>query len=334
MNVAQLGEQELIRRMAEVLSSVANPATPTDVLVGIGDDAALVRWGNPFALLKSDQQVEGVHFDRSWAEPEDVGWKALVVNLSDVASMGGTPHSALVSLAVPAETEVSWVERFCSGLSEAASAYGVDVVGGDTSSSPVIVINVALTGTLSDRTGATGDPLLRSNGMVGDVVAVTGSFGGAGACLRLLTGTGDKRPTTGLMKALLKPVPRIPEGRVLREEGVRAAIDVSDGLLSDLGRLCGASGFSAVVDASAVPVHDDVHACFSLEETLEIALSGGEDYELLFTAPAEVVERVAARVETRVSVIGRLVPGPAGDVAVEGRDGVPVELSSIGWRHF
>ena len=115
MDVAQLGEQELIRRMAEVLSSVANPAVSTDVLVGIGDDAALVQWDSPSALLKSDQQVEGVHFDRSWAEPEDVGWKALAVNLSDIASMGGTPHSALISLAVPTETEVSWVERLILG---------------------------------------------------------------------------------------------------------------------------------------------------------------------------------------------------------------------------
>lgn len=334
MNVAQLGEQELIRRMAEVLSSVANPAMSTDVLVGIGDDAALVRWDSPSALLKSDQQVEGVHFDRSWAEPEDVGWKALVVNLSDIASMGGTPHSALISLAVPAETEVSWVERFCSGLAQAASAYGVEVVGGDTSSSPVIVINVALTGTLSERDGSRPDPLLRSNGMVGDVVAVTGSFGGAGACLRLLTGAGDKRPTAGLMKALLRPVPRVSEGRVLWEEGVRAAIDVSDGLLSDLGRLCEASGLAGVVDAPAVPVHEDVHTCFPLEETLEIALTAGEDYELLFTAPAEVVERVAARVETPVSVVGRLVPEPAGEVIVEGRAGAPVEFPSSGWRHF
>ncbi len=334
MNVAQLGEQELIRRMAEMLSSVANPATSTDVLVGIGDDAALVRWDSRSALLKSDQQVEGVHFDRSWSAPEDVGWKALVVNLSDIASMGGTPHSALVSLAVPAETEVSWVERFCTGIAEAAAAYGVDVVGGDTSSSPMIVINVALTGTLFERDGSSPDPLLRSNGMVGDVVAVTGSFGGAGVCLRLLTGRGDQRPSAGLMNALLRPVPRVPEGRMLREEGVRAAIDVSDGLLSDLGRLCAASGLSAVVDASAVPVHEDAHACFPPDDILQLALSGGEDYELLFTAPAEVVERVTARVETPVSVVGKLVAGPAGEVVVESRDGVPVEFPSSGWRHF
>ena len=121
---------------------------------------------------------------------------------------------------------------------------------------------------------------------------------------------------------------------MLREEGVRAAIDVSDGLLSDLGRLCEASGLAGVVDAPAVPVHEDVHTCFPLEETLEIALTAGEDYELLFTAPAEVVERVAARVETPVSVVGRLVPEPAGEVIVEGRAGAPVELPSSGWRHF
>jgi thiamine-monophosphate kinase len=330
MEIARIGEQPLIRRMAAALSSVDRSET---ALVGIGDDAALVRWESPYALLQTDQQVEGVHFERTWAGAGDVGWKALTVNLSDIASMGGVPHFALVSLALPAETDVGWVDDLYAGIAEAALTYGVEVVGGDTSVSNTIVVNVAAFGSLPMLDDGEPRPMLRSNGIAGDVVGVTGNFGGAGACLRLF-GDGNRQPSEVLRQALLRPQPRLTEGLVLREEGVLAAIDVSDGLLSDLGRLCLASGVAAVVDASAVPIGPEVMTRFPAGEALEIAVSGGEDYELLFTASEELIERVKVRTNTPISKIGRLVEGEPGDVRVETSTGVAIEIPASGWRHF
>jgi thiamine-monophosphate kinase len=337
MEIARLGEQPLIQRLAATLSASLGPHA--DVVVGIGDDAALVRNAGVYQLLKTDQQVEGVHFQREWAPPEDLGWKALTVNVSDIAAMGGAPSAALVSLMLRPDVEVEWVDAFYRGLAEAAKAYGVAIVGGDTSAGPIVAVSVFLTGVPALDGDGRPIPLLRSSARPRDLVAITGSLGGAAAGLRLLQRSGE---TPGCMagegdpltRAFLRPTARLQEGRLLAEEGVRAAIDVSDGLVGDLQRLCLASGVAAEVDASSVPVHPQATNCFSAEETLSLALTGGEDYELLFAAPSEAVERVRARVKVPVTVIGRIVEGTPGAVRVLDGRGSEVRLDGPGWRHF
>ncbi|MDA1096025.1 MAG: thiamine-phosphate kinase [Chloroflexi bacterium] len=324
MNVSGIGEQRLITRLAEVLAEYGPPHL-RGVWVGIGDDAAVVQTGSDVLLLKTDQQVEGVHFKRSWASASDIGWKALAVNLSDVAAMGGTPSAALVSLALPTDTKIAWVEELYRGLAQAASLYGVSFVGGDTSAAPIVVVTVSLVGLAPLDAAGNPTPLLRSAGRAGDTVVVTGEFGAAAAALSCFE---HQRvvPEPSLQKALLRPTPRLREGAQLVEAGVRAAIDVSDGLVADLQRLCVASGVAAVIDAPLIPIHQ--------AEALKFALTGGEDYELLFTAPQSIIELVGAAAGTRITSIGHLVSGDAGAVTVRGSDGNVLDLPTPGWRHF
>lgn len=333
MEIARLGEQALIRRVAGILSASVPPKP--GVLIGIGDDAALVRAPDAHHILKTDHLVEGVHFQHRWAPPADLGWKAMAINISDIASMGGLPDSALVALALPPTTEVEWVDAFYRGIAEAASRFGIAVVGGDTSAAPLVVISIFLTGTPPLDARGEPRPLLRSAGKVGDAVAVTGAVGAAAAGLRLLqAGNGGGPEAAVLTRAHLRPEPRVQAGRLLVEEGVLAAIDVSDGLVGDLERLCLASGLAARVDAQDVPLDPAALRCFSESEALEMALTGGEDYELLFSAAVEIVARVRARSDVPVTVIGRLVEGTAGHVSVRDARGREMKLSKPGWSHF
>jgi thiamine-monophosphate kinase len=327
-------EDELVAAIRRILTGPA-----PGVLIGIGDDAAVVELGSHSEILTSDMLVEGIHFDRRTTSPRDLGYKAIAVNVSDVAAMGGGPRYAMASLGLPSDAEAAWVMELYGGMREAADEYAVPVVGGDTSRADRIVLSVAMTGEVPDG-GAVG----RSGARAGDRIVVTGVLGAAAGGLALSTadphaigavlGTDWARDLLG---AHLRPHARVAEGQALARAGATAMIDVSDGLAKDLGRLCRESGVGAALDLSRIPLApalEDLAKVLPVEP-LTLAMEGGEDYELLATLRPVAVEGAVAALEERftpLSTIGEITAAP-GIVSVE-PDGLRRPVRAGGWDHF
>jgi thiamine-monophosphate kinase len=328
MKVSELGEFGLIDCLAELVGRSGGGEQDEDLVLGIGDDAAAWKCRGAVHLATTDSLIEGIHFVLDGVSWEDLGWKALASNLSDIAAMGGRPGYVLVSLGLSGDTDVEDVVALYRGMAALAGECGAAIVGGDTVGAPQLVVNITVVGESSNEEGRI---LTRSAARPRDVVAVTGVLGGAAAGAELLARSQDL--PADLHSALLRPRPRIDEGRVLVEQGVLAAVDISDGLVSDLNHICRASGVSARVRADHVPVLPAVGDAFG-ERALEMAVAGGEDYELLFTAPPEVVERVRAAVSCPVTVIGGILGGGPGRTELVDRGGQPFVLSGTGWDHF
>ncbi len=330
MKVSELGEFGLIDRLAEMVER-ARDEQGNNLIIGIGDDTAAWQSDAPVQLATVDSLVQDVHFSLETASWEEVGWKSLAVNLSDIAAMGGQPEYALVSLGLPANTDVEDVTSLYRGMIDLAGQFQVHIIGGNIVSAPQLVINVTVLGSAVSRDSL----LIRSAARPGDRVAVTGSLGAAAAGVEML-GKGlrfEPEVAAVLRKALLRPVPRVSEGRFLVENGVKTAIDISDGLLADLQHICQASRVGARIKADHVPVSPAVMAGFG-ERALELALTGGEDYELLFTAGTECVEKVSKAASCPVYVIGEVVSDDKHQVQVVDSQGNPVSLSGKGWDHF
>ncbi|MDY6892925.1 MAG: thiamine-phosphate kinase [Chloroflexota bacterium] len=325
MKVHELGEFALIDLIAETIGKTSRD----DLVLGIGDDAAAWRTGQSIQIGTTDTLVENIHFTLETATWRDLGWKALAINISDIAAMGGKPCYALVSLGLPPETEVDNVVELYKGLMEIATQFDVDICGGNVSSAPVAVINITVIGEASEHL------LTRSAAQPGDQIAVTGYLGQAGAGLRMLKSRLEFSAdiATYLRDAHLRPYPGVAEGQVLVQHGVRAAIDLSDGLVSDLGHICKASHVGAKVWVHTLPIHPLVNAAFG-EKSLGLALSGGEDYELLFTAKSEVVDRVKYLMSSPVTVIGEITSSEPGQVTLCDEQGRALEWNERGWEHF
>lgn len=312
------------------LRTRAARGSAAELRVGIGDDAAVlaVRRGEEL-VVSTDFSLEDVHFRRPWHAPEAVGHKCLARGLSDIAAMGARPVAAFVSLGVSrklASGRRSWVDRFYDGLLALASRWDVPLAGGDLAQSPAgVAADIVVIGAVER-----GRALLRSGSHAGDVLYVTGTLGGAAAELRALTRSPRKfRNVTAATPEHphFFPEPRIGVGRALvRRRIATAAVDISDGLSVDLEHLCEESGLRAEVDAALLPLGRDA--------TLNDALHGGDDYELLFTAPAST--RVSRRIAgVPVRRIGRMLRKKSGEprmVRVE--DGSRLELEAGGWQHF
>jgi thiamine-monophosphate kinase len=305
-----------------------------DVVLGIGDDAALLKPPAGQQLVAcTDTLVAGVHFPQGTA-PQDIGWKSLAANLSDLAAMGATPAWAMLALTLP-KADRRFVEAFADGFAQLARAHAVNLVGGDTTQGPLSVTVSAFGFSPESRA------LLRSGARVGDAVFVTGTLGDAAAALRLMqdSGLGTRDPSneqarSELLLRLNRPEPRIAAGLALRDVA-SACIDVSDGLLADLGHICEASGMGAVVEADALPLSSAMLALFEADERRAFALSGGDDYELCFTASVDRADRIAAdfaRLGFGAARIGRIV-AEAG-VRVRDANGNAVEPPRRGWQHF
>jgi thiamine-monophosphate kinase len=340
--LSAVGEKGLLRRLESRIPRAGG------VVVGIGDDAAAVEIG-PFALVTTDSLVEGVHFTREATPPRLLGRKALTVNLSDVAAMGGVGRYATVSLCLPADLEVGWVDALYDGLLERAAESGVVIVGGNVSRGvDAVVVDVTLI-------GDAGRLLLRDGAQPGDQVVVTGTLGAAAEGVRLLaegarldddgalaaTGkwTDSSAPAVlACLQAQLDPRPPFALARSVAERGIaHAGMDVSDGLSSDLAELCRHAGLGAVVDAAALPVDP---AAADLErarggDATELALHGGEDYQLLLAVAPSALADVSelARVwGLQVTAVGEFV---AGEVEVRLRDAAGERpLVPGGYDHF
>lgn len=336
------GEFELIERLARTLSTTApgrsGDADPLPELVlGIGDDCAALRRGSRTDVYTTDTLVDGVHFragEISWA---DLGWKAIAVNLSDIAAMGARPLASLVTLGLPGDTDPRRLDEMYRGMAAATSEYGGAVIGGDIVRSPVLFITVAMSGEAAANADGEVALLRRDAAQPGDRVAVTGTLGDSGGGLQALRAGLSGAAVDRLAKAHHRPRPRVRQGRLLVSRGVRAAMDVSDGLVDDLGKLCAASGTAAVVRSDRLPASDELRDTFP-DEWLSLALGGGEDYELLFTAPPQLMESVVTALEMPATVIGEIVAGDGDDagrrVAVIDADGRPVEVARGGWDHL
>lgn len=334
MNVSELGESGLISRISEIVNHRRNESAPAwnNLVLGIGDDAAAWYGDNSIQLATVDAMRQGVHFDLETTGWSDLGWKSLAVNLSDIAAMGGLPRYALVSLALPADTDAEAVFALYESMTELARKFDMAVVGGDIDRSPLVEVSITVFGSTRNRE----QPLLhRAGAKAGEKIAVTGYLGGAAGGLKMLSGhlNLDKKSTDSLRTTFLRPFPRVAEGQILVDSGVRAAIDISDGLLADLNHICKASHVSARIEAERVPVSPEVKANFS-NEALELALSGGEDYELLFTASPEIIQQVEAAASCPVTIIGDVVAGGNSEVNVFGIDGSAVHTARTGWDHF
>ena len=334
MQVKDLGEFgviELLNRM--VISQRTGPDNGASfsfsLLVDTGDDTAVWETGKARELFTTDTMVEGVHFTRETIPWHDLGWKSIASNVSDVASMGGVPAYALITLGLPPETEVKDLEALYAGMLELAGQFGVAIVGGDMVRSPVVFITVSLTGIMKD------EPMLRTNARPGDLVAVTGYVGGSGAGLRLMEQfpheTGDAADY--LRNCHRRPLPAVSAGRLLADSGITTAMDVSDGLFDDLSKLSRASGVSARVRADRVPVNQHVRRRFP-DDWLELALGGGEDYVLLFAGPRPKVEAAVASLGDGAAVIGEIEEGEPGHIAVMAASGEEISLAAHGWDHF
>ena len=310
-----LKEKELIKRIRLAARRLRLPAGN----LGIGDDAAVLRLPKgDDALVTTDFSLEDMHFRRDWHPPDAVGHRCLARGLSDIAAMGGTPRAVFLSLAMPPDLPQRWVDQFMGGLLKLARRHSVALAGGDTAQSPGgVLADIVVLGSVPG-----GRALLRSGARPGDLIYVTGSLGSAMATLNELR-EGKKIAPRSRPKHFY-PEPRIAVGKSLREKKLAsAAIDISDGLSTDLAHICEESNVGAVIYAEALPTARLL--------SLEFALHGGDEYELLFTAhPKRRIPKEIAGVP--VTRIGEILPEK--HLLLASSDGRIQTLAPAGWEHF
>ncbi|MHC1578741.1 MAG: thiamine-phosphate kinase [Dehalococcoidia bacterium] len=332
MKLSELGEFELINLIHSISASYENPRRSPwrGILVGIGDDAAAWQSDNRIQLATTDTLVQDVHFDLSIITWEELGWKALAVNLSDIAAMGGIPKYALISLALPGQLEVEDISRFINSMMHIAREFRVAIVGGNVAAARSIVITVTLIGYSKGKT-----VLKRSTASFGQQIAVTGYIGLSAAGLQMLKRKtiADPEARNTLRRAHLRPMPRLKEGQTLLRQGVNTAIDISDGLVADLDHICESSKVKAKINMEQIPIHPLVTAHFS--DYQDLALCGGEDYELLFTADKATVGRVKQALDSPVTVIGYITDEklPKRVTVVDSKGNI-IPYRKAGWEHF
>ena len=289
--------------------------------IGIGDDCAVLRIPSGHeALATTDFSLEERHFRRDWHPPDAVGHRCLARGLSDIAAMGGTPRAAFLSLALPAELAEGWVDDFLAGFLKLARRYSVPLAGGDTAQSPDgILADVAVLGSVP-----VGKAILRSGAKPGDLIYVTGTLGAAATDLNRLR-RGEKLRARSHRKHFY-PEPRVALGQLLRERRLASAmIDISDGLSTDLSHICEESGVGAAIQADAIP------AAVRGEDGLQLALHGGDEYELLFTARPD--RRIPKRYgDVTITRIGTMIRVKR--MQLHRPDGSKEPLSAGGWEHF
>ena len=323
MRAADIGEFGLIGVLRRLLGEGER-----DLVRGVGDDAAVFRGGDgTLWAYTADAMVEGVHFDLSYTSWHSLGYRALAANLSDLASMGGYAVSyALVVLGLRGDVEVEAVEEMYRGMLECGERFSCQVAGGDIGRSPDgLFVSLSLVGALR------GDRYLsRANARPGELVLVTGFLGDSRLGLQWLMEGGDAAHPCAVRH--LCPLPRREEGRLALELGATAAIDVSDGLLRDLGHICEESGVGAEINVDDIPISPEARELAAAlgRDPLEAALHGGEDYELVLTAGEGDAEEMAGRLPA--TIIGRVTAG--GGVTLLDREGKRVEISRSGYEHF
>lgn len=295
--------------------------------VGIGDDCAVLPAGEGELLFSTDLLMEGVHFLRSESSPEDVGWKAAAVNLSDIAAMGGKPVATFLSIALPRDAQGEWAERFIEGYRQISSQYDVPLLGGDTTSSlRDIAVNVGILGRCQS-----GKRLMRSGAKVGETIYVTGLLGDSAAGLQaILKGISRSEEVKTLIERHKRPLPRVDAGMILIQSGkVGAMMDISDGIASDMRHIMKASKVGAVIALDRLPLSSELISVCAKQgwDRYWLSTSGGEDFELLFTGP----DGLENELDIKVYSVGKIVDGNELIWTVEGS---PVDYDYMGYIHF
>ena len=332
MKASKLGEFGLIELLADIVDKTKNPKDISwqRLLIGIGDDAAAWQVDDAIQLATTDSLVQDTHFDLNIVTWEELGWKAIAVNLSDIAAMGGTPKYVLISLALPGGLDTGNVSSLYQGMAQISNQFGVAIAGGNIAAASKTIINVTVLGSLKSVSALT-----RSAAVPGDQIAVIGYPGLSAAGLKMLKQNLklDAETTQLLRRAHLKPMPRVNEGQILLRHGVKAAIDISDGLIADLTHICQASKVGARINQNALPIHPALRNNFK-SDYLQLALSGGEDYELLFTASSQVINQVKQAISCPITVIGEITEGTPGRVTLIDAAGKNIPWQQGGWEHF
>jgi thiamine-monophosphate kinase len=323
MKLRELGEFPFLHRLRRRV-----PSDPR-VLLGIGDDCAALSLPGT-TVITTDAMIENVHFRREWAAFSLVGEKAFATNASDIAAMGAEPTFALLSIGAPQDCDVEELDDFFAGFLRAAEACRVALIGGNMSAAPCFMISVTLLG------HAAHGVVKRAGACLGDEVYITGTPGDSALGLRMLQEGRDDALARAVKARFLTPSARLTVGREVAARNIATAmIDVSDGLLQDLGHLCEASHVGAFIDAPALPLSPAYRGLVG-EQEWSLALTGGEDYELLFTAPATcraVVAELAHQCDCAITRIGRIVPQTDG-IRVNGPDGTRYLPPRTGHDHF
>ena len=327
MKLAELGEFGFIERIRAAARSEAS------VRCGIGDDCAAVTVPAGHLLLTTtDLLIEGVHFQLAWSDMRTLGRKSVTVNVSDVAAMGGQPRHLYLGLGIPAAMEVADLEQFIEGFLEAAREYDTVLIGGDTCrSSGPLLISVTAEGSVAPE-----QMVRRAGARAGDVLVVSGTLGDSALALRHLAAGRPQQPM--LAARHHDPTARVALGRALAETGLATAmIDVSDGLLADLGHILTASGVGAVVREACLPLSKPFRQALAGDPSLlDLALAGGEDYELLFSVPVErckALAELSARVGVPLTRIGTVEPSHRG-LLIQDAAGHCRKASASGFNHF
>ena len=328
-DLREIGEFGLIHRIRKWVTS-SDPR----LVQGIGDDVAVIEMGSRVLLVTTDILIEGIHFDRSWIDPYSLGKKALAVNLSDIASMGGIPKYFLISIGLPKNISLSFVSSFYRGLKKEAKQFRMELIGGDTSLAQKIIINICLLGE-----GRKSDLLFRKGAKIGDDLFVSGTLGDAALGLKILQEKRKMKGSEGLIKKLLSPRPRLELGQAIaKHHWATAMIDVSDGLLMDTSHLLEESGVGARIWEDRIPLsrlyQKWIH--FFSKDPIPSALSGGEDYELLFAVPCERREQIsslARSLRIPITCIGEILPNKEGLHIIK-KDGKEYSPSRLGFEHF
>ncbi len=323
-----IAEKALIAQVRRLAAAGTRPA----VAAGIGDDCAVLRLQpaqgkqEKDTLVTTDFTLEGIHFRRDWHSAESVGHRCLVRGLSDIAAMGGEPVAAFLSLALPRELAQSWVGRFARSLISLAERYSVTLAGGDTAESPKgVLADIVVVGTVPR-----GKAVLRSGARPGDRIYVSGKLGGSAAAVWQMRKKPRRKLNPREYPRHFFPEPRIELGRVLREKRLASAmIDTSDGLSTDLAHICEESGVGAELQGEVIPRASVGKP--AREVDLQFALHGGEDYELLFTAPRG--KRIPSRIAgVPITQIGHITSGRK--IFLRNKGGVGYEFEPLGWEHF
>jgi thiamine-monophosphate kinase len=323
-----IAETRLIERIAQA-SRAALPAlrrsAPARVLQSIGDDCALLSTlPGTQTLVTTDFSLEGIHFRREWHPADSVGHRCLTRGLSDIAAMGGEPFAAFLSLALPADLPQRWADQFFDGLLNTAKKAGVTLAGGDVSQSPAgVLADITVVGTVPE-----GRAILRSTASPGDRIFVSGELGAPFALLEQMYASPERRFRASSYPAHFYPQAQLALARFLAEKRIPSAmIDISDGLSTDLARLCRASRAGAVLQENAIPI-----ASLNRHEVeLRHALHGGDEYQLLFTVPPG--HRLPAEYQgVSLSLIGYITEGE--EISIEHENGYTTELEPQGWQHF
>ena len=327
--VSEISEFELIKRLSKVLESGSITNTGVVIRTSIGDDAAVLDIPGGTQIITTDTMVEKVHFLENLSAMEDIGWKLMASNYSDVASMGCVPFSSVVTLGLRPDQSVEGLENLYKGCSKLVEEYGGFIVGGDIVRSDTFFVSATIIGYSNTK-----NILMRDRANPGDLVGVSGHLGCSAEGLHLLTHALDtsSKSAQHCLARHKTPSPRIKEGQFLLSNGVLAAMDLSDGLVADLGKLCLASNVSAEIYIPSLPVcayikkeHADLWK--------EFALGGGEDYELVFTAPAEIMELVTSNKNYKFTVIGKIIGGDQ-NITIKDENGNDYVPETKGWDHF